>query len=147
MLAGIVDSVEPKAVNGVILVRVALSRPSAVPAGTQIDGLIELGRLKDVVMVGRPVQAQAQSEATLFKLDADGSHASKVRVRFGRSSVNTIEVVEAFNRATASSLRQPRLSRYDRITPTVAGRRAIVPIPGGTPQRWRSSGRVLTPAP
>jgi HlyD family secretion protein len=44
--------------------------------------------------VGRPVFGTANSEASLFKIDSDGTHATSVKVRFGLSSVNTIEVVE-----------------------------------------------------
>jgi HlyD family secretion protein len=47
-----------------------------------------------VTYVGRPVFGTANSEANLFKIDPDGMHATSVKVRFGRSSVNTIEVVE-----------------------------------------------------
>jgi HlyD family secretion protein len=94
ILAGVVLSVGSTAQNGVIAVQVALKPPATPAAGTQIDATIEIERLPDVMMVGRPVMARAQSEGALFKVDGDGQHASRVRVRFGRSSVNTIEVVE-----------------------------------------------------
>jgi len=47
-----------------------------------------------VTYVGRPVFGAANSEATLFKIDPDGMHATRVNGRFGRSLLNTIEVVE-----------------------------------------------------
>jgi len=69
--------------------------PSAVPpAGTQVDGTIQISTLADVAYVGRPVFGQANSEATLFKLDPDGQFFSRVKVRFGRTSVNTIQILE-----------------------------------------------------
>ena len=57
-----------------------------------MDGTIELERLNDVVFVGRPVFGQQDSTVQLFKLEADGKYANKVKVVLGRSSVNTIEI-------------------------------------------------------
>ncbi len=67
--------------------------PGAVP-DLSVDGTIEISRLPDVVYVGRPVFGQPNSAVSLFKLDDDGKGASRVTVKLGRSSVNTIEVVE-----------------------------------------------------
>ena len=44
--------------------------------------------------MGRPVQGQPNSLVTLFKLEADGREAIRVQVKLGRSSVNTIEIME-----------------------------------------------------
>jgi HlyD family secretion protein len=44
--------------------------------------------------VGRPVFGQPNSTITLFKLDPDGREATRVQVKLGRTSVNTIEVLE-----------------------------------------------------
>jgi len=46
----------------------------------------------EVVFVGRPVFGQQDSTVQLFKLEADGKFANKVKVVLGRSSVNTIEI-------------------------------------------------------
>ena len=116
-LAGEVLSVGSTAQDGVIAVQVALKPPAAPAVGTQIDATIDIERLPDVVMVGRPVLARAQSEGAVYKVDADGQHATRVRVRFGRSSVNTIEVVEGLqpgDRVIVSDM--SAYDRYDRIT-------------------------------
>jgi len=47
--------------------------------------------------VGRPVHGQSDSTVGIFKLDADGSEASRVNVKLGRSSVNTIEILSGLN--------------------------------------------------
>ena len=44
--------------------------------------------------MGRPAQAQPQGQVTLFKLDAEGNGANRVKVTLGRASVSTIEVVD-----------------------------------------------------
>jgi hypothetical protein len=46
------------------------------------------------VYVGRPVFGQANSLVSLFKYDPETKEANRVQVKLGRSSVNTIEVVD-----------------------------------------------------
>jgi HlyD family secretion protein len=59
-----------------------------------VDGTIELERLDDVLYVGRPAFGQEMSTVTLFKLIEAGQSAVRVQVKLGRSSVNTIEILE-----------------------------------------------------
>ena len=66
--------------------------PDMVKAGQKLDATIAIEQLKDVVYVGRPVFGQADTDATLLKVSADGNSAMRTKVQFGRSSVNTIEV-------------------------------------------------------
>ena len=95
-LAGKVTSVDSSVLNGVVTVDVRLNAPlpQGLEPGLQVDGTILICRLPQVTYVGRPVFGTANSEASLFKIDPDGQHATRVKVRFGRSSANTIEVVE-----------------------------------------------------
>ena len=58
-----------------------------------VDGTITLENLQDVLYVGRPIHGQSDSTISLFKITPDGSEASRVNVKLGRSSVTTIEVV------------------------------------------------------
>ena len=46
-----------------------------------------------MVYVGRPAFGQERSTVNIFKLDPQGTYASRAQVQLGRSSVNTIEVV------------------------------------------------------
>jgi len=66
--------------------------PQGARPDLSVDGTIELERLNDVVFVGRPVFGQQESTVQLFKMEADGKYANKVKVVLGRSSVNTIEI-------------------------------------------------------
>ena len=59
-----------------------------------MDGTVELERLEDVLYVGRPTQGQSNSLVGLFKLQTDSDEADRVQVRLGRTSVNTVEIVE-----------------------------------------------------
>jgi len=47
--------------------------------------------------VGRPVHGQSESTIGLFKLVEDGTEAVRVNVKLGRSSVNTIEILQGLN--------------------------------------------------
>ena len=74
---------------------VALDGPlpqGAVP-DLSVDGTITLERLSDVLYVDRPAFGQPDSTVSLFKVTADGKEAVRVPVKFGRSSVNSIEIV------------------------------------------------------
>jgi HlyD family secretion protein len=95
MVEGRVIRIDPSVQNGTRTVDVSL--PDELPRGAvpdlSVDGTIELERLPDVLYVGRPAFGQEQSTVGLFKLDPDGSGASRVQVKLGRNSVNQVEVL------------------------------------------------------
>jgi HlyD family secretion protein len=95
IVEGRVIRLDPSVQNGTRTVDVSL--PDVLPKGAvpdlSVDGTIELERLNDVLFVGRPAFGQEQSTVGLFKVDADGSGASRTQVKLGRSSVNNIEVL------------------------------------------------------
>lgn len=96
-IEGHVSRIDPSVLNGTVTVDVALDvGKGGLPPGARpdlsVDGTIELERLNDVVYVSRPVFGQQDATIQLFKLEADGKYANKVKVALGRSSVNTIEI-------------------------------------------------------
>jgi HlyD family secretion protein len=92
---GHVSRIEQTAQNGTVTVDVTLE--GALPLGSRpdlsVDGTITTAKLDDVLYVGRPAFGQEKSTITLFKIEPDGTHASKVQVQLGRHSVNFIEIV------------------------------------------------------
>jgi HlyD family secretion protein len=88
--------IDPSVINGTRTVDVELlgDLPKGAVPDLSVDGTIELERLVDVIYVGRPVQGQADSLITMFKLEPDGKEALRVQVKLGRSSVSTIEIKE-----------------------------------------------------
>ncbi|HXI50485.1 MAG TPA: efflux RND transporter periplasmic adaptor subunit [Candidatus Saccharimonadales bacterium] len=94
VIPGRVIRVDPSVVNGTVTVDVKLE--GALPRGARpdlsVDGVIELERLNDVLYVGRPVQSQADSTVGLFKVVDSGRGAVRIAVKFGHTSVSTIEV-------------------------------------------------------
>ena len=95
VIPGHVTRIDPAVENGTVTVDVALD--GALPRGARpdltVDGAIELERMDDILFVGRPVFGQEESVVSLFKVETDGTHASRTRVSLGRASVNTIEVL------------------------------------------------------
>jgi HlyD family secretion protein len=96
IIPGHVARIDPAAVNGTVDVDVKLEGqlPSGARPDLSVDGTVTIERLTDVVYVGRPVIGQPGAKITLFKLDPDSKEAQRVAVTLGRSSVNTIEVVD-----------------------------------------------------
>ncbi len=68
--------------------------PRSARPDLSVDGTIELERLPDVLHVGRPAFGQEKGTVGLFRLAKDGTEAARVQVKLGRSSVNTVEVLE-----------------------------------------------------
>jgi beta-lactamase regulating signal transducer with metallopeptidase domain len=66
--------------------------PKGITAGIEIDGIIDIETLDNVLHVGRPVNVAADATASVFKIFNDGKEAQRVEVKFGRASVNAIEV-------------------------------------------------------
>jgi HlyD family secretion protein len=95
-IPGRVTRIDPASENGTVTVDVGLEGelPKGARPDLSVDGTIELERLDDVLYVGRPVQAQPESLVTLFRVDPDRRGAVRVKAKLGRSSVNTIEILE-----------------------------------------------------
>ena len=96
LIPGRVMRIDPAVQNGTVTVDVQLEGelPRGARPDLSVDGTIELERLEQVLYVGRPAFGQERSTVTLFKLVEGGSGAVRVQVKLGRSSVNTIEVLE-----------------------------------------------------
>ncbi len=96
VIPGSVARIDPAVREGTVLVDVALTGelPPGARPDLSVDGTIELEKLEDVLYVGRPAFGQPDSLVGLFRIDPDGNHAARAQVRLGRSSVNTIEIVE-----------------------------------------------------
>ncbi len=99
VIEGHVSRVDPAAQQGTVTVDIALD--GALPKGARpelsVDGTLELERLEDVPYVGRPAQGQAESMVGLFRLEEGGKEASRVTVKLGRNSVNTVQILSGLN--------------------------------------------------
>jgi HlyD family secretion protein len=97
VVEGEVSRIDPSVQNGTVTVDVHITGDLAGTGARpdlSVDGTIELERLDDVIFVGRPAFGQERSTVGIFKLELDGVYASRSQVKLGRSSVNTIEIVD-----------------------------------------------------
>jgi HlyD family secretion protein len=96
VVAAHVVRVDPAVKEGTVTVDLALE--GALPKGARpdltVDGTIEIERLENVLYVGRPASAQAESKVGLFRLQAGTREAWRAKVTLGRASVSTIEIVD-----------------------------------------------------
>jgi multidrug efflux pump subunit AcrA (membrane-fusion protein) len=111
---------DPGAQGGTVTIDVSLDGP--LPAGARpdlsVDGSIQLERLRGIVFTGRPTIGQDNAVINLFRLDADGRTATRVRVRLGRMSANTVEIVQGLqpgDRVVLSDLQLPDNTEQVRI--------------------------------
>ena len=115
IIKGNVSRIEPTVMEGNVTVDVSLN--GGLPRGARPDlsvvGTIEIARLENILYVGRPVMASADSRAELFKLLGDNRHAARVPVQFGRTSVSTIEVIEGL--AVGDEVILSDMSQWDAV--------------------------------
>jgi len=118
VIPGHVVRIDPSVVNGTVTVDVALD--SALPQGARpdlsVDGTIDLEKMQNVLYVGRPAFGQEQSTVGMFKLEIDGSNAVRAQVKLGRSSVNTVEILQGLKEGDQVILSDmSRWDNFDRI--------------------------------
>ena len=115
IIPGHVTRIDPSVVNGTRTVDVNLDGP--LPAGAvpqlSVDGTIDLERMTDVIYVGRPALGNENSTLSLFKIDPDGKGATRVPVKVGRASVNSIQVIEGLKEGDTVILSD--MSRWDNV--------------------------------
>jgi multidrug efflux pump subunit AcrA (membrane-fusion protein) len=96
VIPGRVTRVDPSVQNGTVTVDAALDGP--LPPGSRpdlsVEGTIEIERLADVLSTGRPVHGETDSTVGLFKVVDEGSEAVRVQVKLGRTSVNSVEILQ-----------------------------------------------------
>jgi len=118
IISGHVVRIDPSVVNGTVTVDVALD--AALPQGARpdlsVDGTIDLEKMENVLYVGRPAFGQEQSTVGMFRLEPDGSNAVRAQVKLGRSSVNTVEILQGLKEGDQVILSDmSRWDNFDRI--------------------------------
>ena len=96
IVAGHVSRMDPASQGGTVTIDVSLDGPP--PTGARpdlnVDGVVQLERLKNVLYTGRPSLGENNSMITMFRLDPDGKSATRVGVRLGRVSASSVEIVQ-----------------------------------------------------
>lgn len=118
VLKGKVTRIDPAVQAGSVLVDVTLDEE--LPPGARPDlslfGVIEIEKLENILYVGRPVFGDPNGTTRLFRMAEDGITAIRIPVKFGRASVNTIEVVSGLNEGDRVILNDlPEWDKVDKI--------------------------------
>src|SRR5687767_4979195 len=96
IVRGRVSRMDPGAQGGTVTIDVSID--AALPPGARpdqnVDGTVQLQRLQNVIFTGRPSVAQEHATVGLFRIDPDGRSATRVQVRLGRVSANSVEVLQ-----------------------------------------------------
>ena len=95
IVPGRVVHIDPAAIQGTVTIDIQLDGelPKGARPDLSVDGTIEIERLSDVLYVGRPPNAQPDSTIQMFKILPNGE-AVRTRVRIGKVSVNSIQILE-----------------------------------------------------
>lgn len=116
VVIGHVMRIDPGSQQGTVVVEIAIDGdlPKGARSDMSVDGTIELERLPNVMYVGRPAYGSAESTVGLFKVSADGKEATRVNVKLGRASVNTVEVLNGI--AVGDSVIISDMSQWDNVS-------------------------------
>ncbi len=95
IVQGHVVRINPAPKNGTVAVDVTLEGklPKGARPNLSVEGTILIEKLTNVVYVGRPVHAEPDSTIGLFKVVDGGKEAVRVRVKIGKVSVNTVQIL------------------------------------------------------
>jgi HlyD family secretion protein len=118
VIPGHVVRIDPSVVNGTVTVDVTLDAklPQGARPDLSVDGTIDLEKMDNVLYVGRPAFGQEQSTVGMFKLETDGNNAVRAQVKLGRSSVNTVEILQGLKEGDQVILSDmSRWDTYDRV--------------------------------
>ena len=112
IVPGKISRIAPSAAQGSVEIDVALE--GELPRGARpdltVEGTIEIEKLQNVLYVGRPAGAQPEQATEIFRV-GEGDLAQRVKVRLGKSSVSTVQVMEGLREGEAVILSD--MSAYD----------------------------------
>lgn len=93
---GTVSRIDPVVVENTVEVEISL--PAKLPASARpqlsVDGVIITDRLTDITYMERPVNAKANSNSSLFRLDDSNNAALRTEVTFGKAVGRYIEIID-----------------------------------------------------
>lgn len=118
MVGGKVERIDPAVRNGSVQVDVSLngSLPSGARPDLSVDGRILIAKLDNVLSVGRPALARADSDLGLFRLDPASHVATRVPVRIGAASIDRVQIVRGLQAGDQVILSDSsQWDKYERI--------------------------------
>jgi beta-lactamase regulating signal transducer with metallopeptidase domain len=113
LVKGHVVGINPSGDTCSIDVALDAALPARATVGLSVDATMDIEKLENVLYVGRPVHGDANTTIGLFKISKDGLEAQRVSVKLGRSSVNTIEILDGLQPGDKIILSD--MSDYDNV--------------------------------
>ncbi|MEW6990666.1 efflux RND transporter periplasmic adaptor subunit [Colwelliaceae bacterium 6441] len=91
---GTVSRIDPAVVNGTVTIDVNLPKvlPSEARPDLRVNGIIEITRIDNILLLDKPAHWQEQASISLFKLTGD-SQAVKTTVFLGEYSTSSIQLL------------------------------------------------------
>ncbi|EWH11973.1 RND family efflux transporter MFP subunit [Catenovulum agarivorans DS-2] len=93
---GQVARIDPNVEAGNVIVDVTITHdlPAGARPNSTIEASIEISRIDNTTYVSRPIFSEANTQVEVFKLAADSNIAERVKVSYGRTSIDKIEIIE-----------------------------------------------------
>lgn len=97
-ISGVISRIDPAVINGTVTVDVELAKelPSEVRPDLRVNGIIEVTRLDNVLLLDKPAHWQRNKTAYLFKI-TDESTAEKIKITIGAVSTSSIQLLSGLN--------------------------------------------------
>ena len=94
-IIGVVARIDPAVNNGTVTIDVELpeSLPNEVRPDLRVNGIVEINRLENILLLEKPTHWKSGSTTVLFKLNGD-SQAQRTQVTVGASSTNHIQLLK-----------------------------------------------------
>jgi len=115
---GVVSRIDPAVVNGTVTIDVELPKelPSEARPDLRVNGIVEIKRLENVLLLDKPAHWQDQKTVFLFKLTGD-SQATKTQVAIGSSSTHSIQLISGLAKGEQVIMSDTSLfQQYPRLT-------------------------------
>jgi HlyD family secretion protein len=91
---GKIARIDPAVVAGSVNVEVAIDTlPAAARPDQRVTGFVEIEKLTDVLYVPRPAGLRDGEPGSVYRLEADRSHAARTPILLGRGSARDVEIV------------------------------------------------------
>jgi len=115
IVKGKVIRIDPAVVNGTVTVDASMEgeMPKGVRPDLSVEGIVELDRAASTLFTGRPVQAQSFGTLSVFRLNPEGTEATRVKVKLGRASVSAVEILDGLKEGDRIILSDT--SQYDGV--------------------------------
>ncbi len=115
IVKGKVIRIDPAVVNGTVTVDASMEgeMPKGVRPDLSVEGIVELDRAASTLFTGRPVQAQSFGSLSVFRLNPEGTEATRVKVKLGRASVSAVEILDGLKEGDRIILSDT--SQYDGV--------------------------------